>query len=79
MFFYLFAALMKKLEWDDFDDINEAITPHTLGRCKTNVLFTAFKVCRRQRNSKEFELWSILRVISNQPVKLKERSMTSLR
>ena len=37
--------LLKKLESDDFDVINEAVTPNTLGRCKTNVLFTAFKVC----------------------------------
>ncbi|KAL9984536.1 hypothetical protein ACROYT_G006841 [Oculina patagonica] len=36
--------LMSKLESDDFDDINDAITPQSLGRCKTNVLFTAFKV-----------------------------------
>ena len=31
---------------DDFDDINEAVSPHTLGRSK-NVLFTAFKVCNK--------------------------------
>ena len=36
--------LLDKLESDNFDDINDVITPQSLGGCKTNVLFTAFKV-----------------------------------
>lgn len=36
--------LMSKLDSDDFDDINDVVTPQSLGRCKTNVLFTAFQV-----------------------------------